>query len=243
MSEGVSGLLSIGLLLSLCSCVENTSKFQSDISRLEKTTSDLRSYQAEQTTQIESVRAELRQLTGRIDELEYSQSKKVGSDISDLKRDLSIVKSRVPPPPIVPAAELSDDEDMVRTLPDDISGRFLNGLTKLRDGSFNEAQSFFQEALDVSDSNHQGQWSPSLIFWLGVSADGLGDNKGALQRYHAVVSRFPKHPRAPLALLREGSVFIRLRDSTTAKLTFKKLMAEYPKSPLAAVAKERLKDL
>jgi TolA-binding protein len=57
-----------------------------------------------------------------------------------------------------------------------------------------------------------------------------------------VLAKFPKSGRAPLALLRQGSLMIRLGDAKTAKVVFKKLVADYPKSAEASRARERLKE-
>ena len=51
-----------------------------------------------------------------------------------------------------------------------------------------------------------------------MAADGLGDNRRALAAYGEMIADYPKHPRASLALLRQGSVFIRLGDVNTARL-------------------------
>ena len=71
----------------------------------------------------------------------------------------------------------------------------------------------------------------------------MADNGKALAAYHEVVTKYPKHQRAALALYRQALVFIRLKDSKTAGLTLRKLIAEFPGSSEAAQAKEKLKDL
>ena len=121
------------------------------------------------------------------------------------------------------------------------AGRFFSqGLTQLRRASFSEALALLQEALA---SSYNTELYPYLLFWVGVCNDAMGDNRSALRAYHELTSGYGKHLRTPLGLLREGSVFIRLRDSASAKLTFEKLIADFPNSEEATLAKARLKDV
>src|ERR1700751_5063499 len=94
-------------VISLTSCV-NTA-LENDIRRVQSNVTDLRSFQAEQTTKISSLETELRQISGRLEELELARNRKLGTDLSNLPQDLSDLKPRVPPPPIVPAAMLEND--------------------------------------------------------------------------------------------------------------------------------------
>lgn len=233
------GLMLISTLL-LCSCGEQMTKIKQDMGKLTQSMSDIRNYQAEQTTQLESLRSEVRDLTGRLDMIEHSQTSRIGSDISNLKNDLTTLRRRVPPPKLVPEGPLEADEVLVSSLPDEV-GRLLNdSLQNLREGNYEVAVPALRSALDESAGK---DWSANILFWLGVAYDGLNDNRNALASYHEIVSRFGKNPRAPMALSRQASVFLRLGDKSSAKLTLKKLIADYPKSDEVALAKDRLKNL
>ncbi|MBN8551192.1 MAG: tetratricopeptide repeat protein [Deltaproteobacteria bacterium] len=232
------------LILSACTliasgCAENFAT-KPDVERVTSSLNDIRSLQATQTTQIAALENQMRQLVGRLEELEHSQNSRLDTDLSALKSDLSNLQRRVPPPAIVPAAALDEDEASVSKLPEDMVAPMGEGFRALRLGSYQEAVSHFKEAYDYSYGKE-----PSALagFWLGVAYDGLGNSREALGAYHGVASRFPKNRRTPLALLRQGSVLVRMGDSKTAALTFKKIIAEFPKSSEAERAKERLKDL
>jgi TolA-binding protein len=210
------------------------------VDSLERSIKDIRSLQADQTTQMFELNTRLRQLTGHLEELEYGQKRHVSSNLQALQADVTNLRRRVPPPAVVPAMQLESDEALAAKLPPEPSRLFNNALVKLREGQFQDALSILQT---VSGMGNGRLWQANAMFWIGVCHDGLGDNTSALTAYHKMASAFPKHERAPLALFRQGSVFIRLGDSKTAKLTFQKLIAEYPDSTEAARAKERLKDL
>ncbi|MCO6431708.1 MAG: tetratricopeptide repeat protein [Deltaproteobacteria bacterium] len=231
---------SVGLLLALSACGESLSRLKQDINRLEQSISDVRGFQAEHTAQISELRSELRVVNGRLDEIQHSQTSSIGTDLSALKQDLSSIKRRVPPPPIVPADALEADETFVSNLPPDVAKLFGDALLEIRQANFSTSIPMLRSALDIS---YGRDWSANILFWLGVSYDGTDDNRNALASYNEVVSRFSRHERAPLALLRQSAVFVRLGDVQSAKLTLRKLVADYPKSKVVGTAKEKLKNL
>jgi TolA-binding protein len=210
------------------------------VSRIERSVSDLRALQTEQAEAISSLDSQIKLLSGRLEELEFSQNKRVGGDISALREDLSSLRKRIPPPPGVPLPELEADEAWASKLSDETQRIFLDGLALVREGKYADAVPLFQNAADQSRSS--GQAGP-VLFWLGVAYDGLGDNKGALRSYAETVSQYPKSHRAPASLARQAEVFVRLGDNKTAQLSLKKLLEDYPKSAEGVEAKERLRQL
>lgn len=210
------------------------------VSRLERSVSDLRQLQAEQTESINSLDSQIKLISGRVEELEFAQSKKLGSDLSALKDDLTALRKRIPPPPGVPTAELEADETWAKQLSEETGRIFLDGLALLREGKYADALPLFENASEQAESS--GRAGP-VLFWQGVAYDGLLDNKGALRSYAEVVGRYPKSHRAPASLMRQAEVFVRLGDKKTAQLSLKKLVDDYPKSPEAVEAKERLRQI
>lgn len=240
MNQSITFSVAALLLLSgACGCTQNLAS-KVDIERLSANVNDMRNLNATQTTQIATLEGQLRQLIGRIEELEHSQNTQLSADLSTLKHDLSNLQRRVPPPPIVPAAALDEDESNLGALSPDVATPLGEAFGLLRTGSYTGSLQKLREAFDMSRG---GDAAAIALFWTGVAYDGLGNNRDALAAYHDVVTRFPKHRRVPLALLRQGSVLVRLGDPKTAALTFKKLIAQYPKSAEAERAKERLKDV
>jgi len=183
----------------------------------------------------------VRSLAGRVEELEYLQRARLGSDISALKQNISSLQRRVPPPAIVPLAALEADESLAQKLPrPEVAKDFGAALQKLREGAFSEALTLLDSAYD---KNYGEQGTVEIVFWRGIAYEGMGENRKALEAYGQLITAFPETPRKSLALLRQGSVLIRMGDTRTAGLTFRKLIADYPRSAEAAQARERLKDL
>jgi TolA-binding protein len=215
-------------------------ELQAKVDRLDGGMKDMRSFQAEQTSKISTLDSELRQLSGRVEELEYAQNRRIGGDLDNLKRDLTDLRRRVPPPPIVPADVLERDEVLAQNMPHELGSVFGDALANIRAGKFGEALPQLREARVVGEGT---EWAPEIIFWSAVVFDGSGDNRSAVDGYHALVSNYPRHAKASLALYREASALIRLGDSKMAVIVLKKLIQDYPRSSDAARAKEKLRDL
>lgn len=211
------------------------------VSRNNRSIRDLRALQAEQTEAIASLDGQIKLILGRMEELEFSHAKKMGGDLSTLKEDLTALRKRLPPPKVVPQAELEADQGWAITnLPEEQGQIFLDALGFLNEGKFSEAFPLLETVrnqLDSSDKNGP------ILYWLGVASDGLSDKKSALLAYSQCSEKHPKNHRAPGSLLRQAEVFVRLQDRKTAELSLKKLIKDYPKASEAPVARERLKQL
>lgn len=243
--SGVRGLLR-GRLLLLCAASLllggvagcSVEDLERKVARLERSMGDMRAYQAEQTETINALDSQVKVISGRMEELEFAQNKRLGTDLSALKADLNSLRRRVPPPAIVPVDELEVDEVWAKSLPEDIGALFFDGLSNLREGRYDIALPLFQNAAEqLNGSDRAGV----ALFWQGVACDGMGDDRGALRAYAEVVSRYAKSSRAPTSLLRQSFVLNRLGDKKAANLSLRKLVEDYPRSLEAGVAKERLK--
>jgi TolA-binding protein len=208
--------------------------------RVESELSAVRKIQAEQTSQISSMQADLRALSGRIEELEFSQQRRLGTTLDTLQQSMNDLQRRVPPPAIVPASILEIDEGEVLGLDGENLRLFHEALSLVRLGKFQESIPMLQS---LADAGYDQPWAVYPLFWLGVAFDGTSETRRALSAYSDISGRFSKHDRAPVALLRQASAFIRLGDSKAARLSLQKLIAEFPKTPEAAQGRERLKGL
>lgn len=213
---------------------------QKRFDRLEASQKDLRSLQSEQTTQLDAVQADLRTLQGRLEELEFSQNRKIGGEMDQLKSQLTSLRRRVPPPAVVPAALLDQDENLVANMPPELGSRFAEALTNIREGKFSDAIPLLQSVLDGGVGK---DFSANTLFWLGVCYDGVSDSKNALLAYNQIVSVYPSHLLVPTALYRQAGVLERIRDTKTATIILRKLIADFPRSPEAAQARDRLKSI
>lgn len=230
----LSALTVSALQLSACS---DSVRMQHQIDRMEQSINAMRTIQASHTSDIDSMRSEVQSLSGRLDELQHFQDQRIGREVSVLRDDISNLRSRVPPPAIIPLAALEADEEYLKGLNTPGSRLILDSVVFIRDAKYSEADALLQNALEYGPSDGAFVYA---VFWSGVAADGRGDNPGALRAYNDVVVKYPKHIRSPLALFRQADVFVRLKDKNAASFALKKLIADYPKSAEAGQAKQKL---
>lgn len=225
----------------LCACTDSIERLRHDIQRLENNLNDLRVYQAEQTTKISAVEAQQRSLAGRLDEIEHAKSRRLDAPLEALPPETRPAAAEAAaPPPIVPATAFEEDQIQLKRLPGELSEPAAEGFSAFRQGNFQKALAYWDEALYLSSGT---EWAPMAAFWRGVALDGLNEHRRALEAYYDLVKRFPKYHRTPLVMLRQASVLIRLNDIKTAKVVLNKLISDFPKSAEAAQARQRLRDL
>ena len=234
---GFGVLLIVGVLGA--GCADKSNQIRTDIKRLDRGLGDLRSVQAQQVADLSALRSEVRGIAGRLDEIDHTSREKLGG-LSSIRNDLNQLSRRLPPPAIVPELILEADEALVSSMPGDIQAPFAQMLAAVRAGGFQELAAPLQE---LADQTIESEYAPLVMFWSGITAEGTGDLNRAIGTYIDLVGRFPKHPRASVALFRQASALMRVGDKKTARLAFKKLVADYPKSPDAVRARERLKAL
>lgn len=228
------------LLLALTFTGCSIQHLEDDMEKLKLGIKDLRSVQAEQTLKIADLEEQLRRVSGSIEEVQYATDQKLGRSLETLQGDLSSLKKRVPPPAIVPEDQLLEDEQSISALPTEMVEPVTKGLESLRQGDFQRSLAYWDECIDLASGT---DWEPLAVFWRAVTLEGLTRPSDAIQEYLGLVKSYPKSTRAPVALYRQANLLVRLGDRKVAKITYNKLVADYPKSPLAAAAKQAAKDL
>ena len=240
MSLNIKSLLLLASTPFVFSACSDTVSLERKLDRLEQSLNSMRSIQASHTSDLDTLHSEMQSLGGRLDEIQHFQDQRIGREVSVLRDDISSLKSRVPPPAIVPTAALEEDEPLLQGMNTSASRLVLDAIVFIREAKYSEADALIQNALEygVEDAGF-----PYALFWGGVAADGRADTSNALRSYNEVVVKFSKHTRAPLALSRQADVFLRLRDKNAATFALKKLAADYPKTVEAATAKQKLAEL
>ena len=111
-------------------------------------------------------------------------------------------------------------------------------LTQLRGGKYKEAATGFIGFI----RRHPGSsFQPSAHFWAASSLYQLKDNTGAAEYYAKVANQWPDDTRAPDALLGLSNTQQARGDTASATKTLERLLAKYPSSSAATIAKQRLK--
>lgn len=220
------------VLLGLCSCAARV-----DLDSLEEDIADIRKIQAGQTSEISDLKDQVRQLSGKLEEANYTAETKMGSEVETLTQTVEQLKRKLPPPSSIPSSLLEKDESLTSNLDPNLSRDLMNAFSMLRSGDYKLAQTYLEEA---SGRDVDGKVTPIILYWKGITLTGLGDDKAALARYTEVVSAFPKHPRAADSLYQQMRIFQKSGQADLAKITYQKLQSDFPGSEAAIQAKSRM---
>ncbi|MCB0319240.1 MAG: tetratricopeptide repeat protein, partial [Bdellovibrionales bacterium] len=225
-----SSILILSACLLFVSCSNNNSLVAKRVDLLDRDLENIRNFQAEQTTEIASLRRELNMLRGNLEELQYKSQPRASASFNtpespeipapEIPGSKPGFKITTPPPAIVPHEFVAKDIQLSTTIPGNNGELLRKAIEEIKVGSFSTATSKLEELRDLS---YGVDWGAVVLFWLGVSAEGELQNSKAISYYHELVSSYPKHERTSTAMLRQGSVLIRERDPETARLIFQKL--------------------
>ena len=80
-------------------------------------------------------------------------------------------------------------------------------------------------------------------FWIGECFMALKQYEQAILAYQEVIKKYSKGNKVPNAMLRQAVAFLEIKDETSSKLLLKKLIKQYPDSSEAKIAQRRLKKL
>jgi len=78
---------------------------------------------------------------------------------------------------------------------------------------------------------------------MGECLFNQGEYDLAILDYQKVISNHARDSHTPAALLKQGMSFEKLTDHETAKIIYKKLIADYPDSSESGLAEKRLGNL
>jgi len=107
-------------------------------------------------------------------------------------------------------------------------------LQQYRRGSLATARLGFREFLRVFPTHER---APDALFYIGESFEQAAPDSAAAV-YDQLVKSYPKSPRAPSALYKQGLLAEQRGDKTTARNFYSRVIATYPRSPEADLARQ-----
>lgn len=112
-------------------------------------------------------------------------------------------------------------------------------LQQYRRGSFTTARLGFREFLRLyPDDEH----APDAFYYIGESFAAENPDSAAAV-YQEVVKRYPNSPRAPSALYKLGLLAEHRGDKAAARTFYARVLAGYPRSDEANLARDKLQTL
>lgn len=102
----------------------------------------------------------------------------------------------------------------------------------------------YQEAIDgflaYQQAAQDGPLVDNALYWIGESHAALGQLQKAVNTFQELVNKHPKSARVPTALYRMGIIYEEGKDLKTARFYYNQVIKNYPNSPEAALAKNKL---
>jgi len=113
---------------------------------------------------------------------------------------------------------------------------YQTSLRELGRGSLATARAGFREFLRTYPTHSQ---VPDALYFTGETfAVENADSAG--HYYREVAQRFPASERAPTSLYKLGLLAERRQDRTAARTAYQRVIQQYPRSPEATLARDRL---
>jgi TolA-binding protein len=222
-------ILSFSSLLILSACSAGLEK------RMDRDFREIRSIQAEQTAAITEMRHEIRELTGRLDEIQHQTKGRT----TQLESAIQQLGTRVPPPSGVPAKLLALDEQRITPIKGAAADMYRDALRLLRNGEFEQAHASFTE---FAKRNPGTAFTDNAFFWSGISSMKLDRYERAIGEFSDVYEKYPAEDMVAPALYYMADALFHLGLGNDGVLTLQKLLDDHPDSEYAKKAKERLGD-
>jgi tol-pal system protein YbgF len=86
----------------------------------------------------------------------------------------------------------------------------------------------------------QSSLAANAQYWVGECQYRLGRYKDALKSFSNVVSDYPLSPKLAASTLKIGQAYTRLKDSEKARMTYERVVDQYPESAEAELARKAL---
>ncbi len=120
------------------------------------------------------------------------------------------------------------------------SDQFNRTMKLYEAGKYKDAYKGFEQVLQ---QNPQGSSAAQTLFYMGECLYQQREYDLAILDYQKVISNHSNDPHTPAAMLKQGMSFEKLTDRETAKIIYKKLIADHPGTSEAGLAKKRLSNL
>jgi tol-pal system protein YbgF len=202
--------------------------------RLEKLDAASRS-QLDLANQLEGLRADLAKLQGQIEVLTY-ENDAAQKRQRDFYIDLDSRLRKLESPPA--AADKPVEAAAAKADPQAETHDYEAALNFFKGGKYKEAQAAFEGFLKAYPAS---TLAPSAQYWLGNTHYAAHDCKKAIEVQSALVAKWADSPKVPDALLSVATCQQELGDGKAARKTLDVVIAQYPSSVAADVARQRLK--
>ncbi len=199
---------------------------------------------------LDKVQEDIRLLSGRLDETEYLLKKQLNAvrksgtggepaggaieeRLSDLQRRVRRIEQYLSLEAGTPGAAAAAPQK--RTLSQ--NELYLKAKQAFDAGDYAGARAAFQDFLKRFP---RAKNADNAQFWIGETYYREKWYEKAILEYQKVIEKYPKGNKVPASLLKQGLAFYNIGDKANARLILNELIAKYPHSREAKIAKKKL---
>ncbi len=232
---------------------------QATIESLEKSRKteirQLRENYARVAADLDRIDQEARLAQGRLEEVEFALSKKLGKAANDFQqrnKQLESIQKKL----VELELRLANLEQYVgiengskagaskqtKAAPAVVTPESLYQAAKqdFDKGRFASARKGFNELIKAFPKSEKAD---NAQFWIGESYYREKWYEKAILEYQEVIDKYPRGNKVPAAMLKQAMAFLKLKDKANARLVLTRLIDKFPKSNEAKLAAKKLKSL
>jgi tol-pal system protein YbgF len=212
-------------------------EYQKEIAVLRKGTAELQAA-------LDSARVDMQVMAGKVDDSTLL-AKKPAEDIAfvkeNMERRLTALDGRI--------ASLEKELDDLRKKAAEAPAKevqmtpealYQKGLDTFKEGNPQKARELLMKFVEQYP-NHE--LAANAHYWTGETYYSEKMYEQAILEFEKVIKNFPGKEKVPAAMLKQAMAFKELKDVTSARYVLKKLLADFPQSSEAGLAKTKLKEL
>jgi tol-pal system protein YbgF len=227
----------------------------------DKKLGDINSNQAAIRLEIDQLKGDMRNLSGRVEETENLIKHSVEVDLTTLdtvRIDLANLTSKVNKLETSVTQqqnylniEEAQMEGAKQENPETVSVSGAAGsaqdpgmqylydssLAQFNEGQYNESMSGFKSFLAQYPKS---DLSDNAQFWIGECLMNLGQYEEAIVAFQEVIEKYPKGNKVSNAMLRQAIAFLEINDKKASKALLNQVIKKYPKSNEAKIAQKKL---
>ncbi len=233
--------------------------------------SAVNSNQSEIMVEIDQLKEDLKELSGRIEDNEYILKNTVEKDLSEqdairvdlaklaeisqkmerLERVLKQQQEYLGLESLDTEEELQEEQAIIETAPEQEEA--IEVGQKSEEGEiYNATLSLYREEKYEQASEDfkkflnlypKSDLADNAQFWIGECLMALKQYEQAILAYQEVITKYPKGNKVPNAMLRQAIAFLEINDKTSSKLLLQKVIKQFPGSSEAQIAQKKLKTI